>query len=121
MPPFLSKIINSPAVRKAAIGLVITILAALGYNLTGCSSFGQLNPKAQRAVDTFECYVATLSPYVGEVCDTADLVRDVVQGKADLARTLILLGATQAEVSDVTEKLAECRPQAQIPLDLEAN
>lgn len=119
MPPFLAKLVASPTVRKAAIALVVAVLAALGFQ--GCVSFGQLDPKAQRAVDVFECYVAELEPYVGEVCDTVELVRDVVTGKADLGRTLLLLGTAPAEVEKIVERLSECRPQPQALPDLESN
>lgn len=39
LPPFVSKLIASPAVRKAAVGLVLAVLAALGVSLgTGCKT-----------------------------------------------------------------------------------
>jgi hypothetical protein len=105
-------ILKNRQVQAAFVALVLAVLAALGFQ--GCASFGKLDPKAQRAVDVFECYVAVLEPYVGEVCDTAELVRDVVAGRADLGRTLFLLGAIPAEVDAIGDELAECRPRPQV-------
>lgn len=118
MPPFVSRVLASPAVRRAFFALVLAVLAALGFSLQGCAG-GQLEPKAQRAVDTFECYVEVLKPYVGAVCETADFVREVVEGRADLGRALTLLGHAQ-DVPRVVEALHECLPAPQaLPSSLE--
>lgn len=93
-------------------------LAFLLPLLFSCASFGRLDPKAQRSVDTFECYVEVLAPYVDEVCNTAELVRDVVEGKADLGRTLTLLGHA-GDVQKVVEALGECLPKPPMPANLE--
>jgi hypothetical protein len=97
--------------------IALAIVAAL-VALTGCIG-GQLDPKAQRAADTFACYVATLAPYVGEVTDVVDLVEDAVRGKADPLQSLRMLGATAGEVTEVAHALDACRPPPPIPLEPE--
>lgn len=99
-------ILKNKGVQGAIVALVLAIAAALG--LQGCASFGKLDPKAQRAVDVFECYVQVLEPYVGEVCDTADLVRDHLSGKGDAQRTLILLGVRAPEIAAIGAQLGAC-------------
>jgi len=88
--------------------------------LCSCASFGRLDPKAQRSVDAFECYVEVLEPYVGEVCDTADLVRDVITGKADVQRALLLLGVKAVEGAAIGEQLAACVPSDPEPSEAPA-
>lgn len=84
---------------------------ALVASLAGCAG-GQLSPQAQRAVDTFECYVAAVTPYVGDACDVAELVRDAIQGRADLGRALQLLGNTAEDVEMVALAMKACRAPA---------
>lgn len=80
--------------------------------LFGCAS-GQLAPRTQRAVDSFQCYVDVLAPYTDEVLDTADLVRDVIQGKADVSRVLALLGCSAREIREIGAKLEACTPRVE--------
>ena len=80
--------------------------------LFACSG-GQLAPKTQRAVDSFQCYVDVLAPYTDEVLDTAELVRDVIQGKADVSRVLALLGCTAREIREIGAKLEACTPRVE--------
>ncbi len=75
----------------------------------GCSSFGQLDPRAQRATDVFECYVASVAPYVGDACDVAELVQDAVRGRVDLLRALALLGSTRADLESVASAMNACK------------
>ncbi len=89
------------------------ILRALGFVALlflffGCAG-GQLDPRAQRAVDVFECYVAAVEPYLGGVCDVSELVRDALAGRASLPQALGLLGATQDDLAAINSALVACR------------
>jgi hypothetical protein len=65
----LVSVYKSPAVRKAAVALVLAILAALGINLTtGCAS---LTPAQARALESHECYVEALEPKLGPLAEDA--------------------------------------------------
>jgi hypothetical protein len=90
------------------------ILAGLGalIGLTSCVG-GQLDPRAQRALDVFECYVAAIEPHLGGVCDVAELVRDAIAGRADLPKALVLVGATQDDLAAVNSALVACRGAAE--------
>lgn len=83
--------------------LAITVLA-------GCAG-GQLDPRAQRAVDTFECSIAVVSPYVGDAIDAAELVTDAIKGRASIPEALRMLGSTADDVEAVKRALAACVPQ----------
>lgn len=78
--------------------------------LTGCVG-GQLDPRAQRAIDTFECSVAAVSPYVGEAIDVSELVTDAVKGRASIPEALRMLGSSADDVQAVREALQACLPQ----------
>lgn len=98
------------AVRaQRARQLLRLISGGIVLALCGCASFGQLDPRAQRAADVFECYVAAVEPYVGGAVDAADLVRDAVQGRASLPRALSLLGATVDDLRAIDAAMAACR------------
>lgn len=86
------------------------ILRSLGFValLFGCAG-GQLDPRAQRAIDVFECYVAAVEPYLGGVCDVQELVRDALAGRASLPQALGLLGATQDDLAAINSALMACR------------
>jgi hypothetical protein len=106
MPSFLSKLFASPAVRKAALSLVLAALAALGYSQFGCTL---AQTEAARArVDLFECRAHALQPVVGDVLDAQELVRDVYAGKASLGAAFAALKVTQAEAEAVAAALAAC-------------
>lgn len=102
-------VVKSPTVRKTFLTLLAAVLAALGYGQMGCAG-GRLEPKAQRAVDTFACTVDAVQPYVGSVLDAEELVRDAIQGKADLVRVLTALGATRADLVALHAALGACFP-----------
>jgi hypothetical protein len=92
------------------------ILRGLGFGvLFGCASFGQLDPRAQRAADVFECYVAAVEPYLGGVCDVAELVRDAVEGRASVPQALALLGASAEDLRAVDAALGACRGAPEAP------
>lgn len=87
------------------------LLALLGASLiAGCASLGQLAPKAQQAAETLDCYVAVISPYVGDALDATELIRDAIRGRADLARALVMLGATAADIAAIDDAMTACRP-----------
>jgi hypothetical protein len=73
--------------------------------LLGCH---QLTPKQQEALDLFGCRERVLLPYVGDVLDTAQLVREFAKGQADLGRTLTSLGYASEEVAKVRSELEVC-------------
>jgi hypothetical protein len=77
--------------------------------LTGCVG-GQLDPRAQRALDVFDCSCAAVSPYVGEAIDVAELVTDAVKGRASIPEALRMLGASADDVQAVRNALAACLP-----------
>ncbi len=70
-----------------------------------------LTPKQQHALDVFDCRVAALEPVVGTVFDTADLVKEVIQGKVDPVAIMITLGAAKADITAAAEAWNACAPQ----------
>lgn len=80
--------------------------------LTGCVG-GQLDPRAQRALDVFDCSVAAVAPYTGEALDAVELVRDAVKGRASVPEALRMLGASAEDVNAVRKALAACLPTPQ--------
>lgn len=88
--------------RLSKVGLVATLFM-------GCGLFSTPDPRAQRAADVFECYVAAVEPHVGGVIDAADLVRDALQGRASLPQALSLLGATADDLRAIDAAMAACR------------
>lgn len=72
----------------------------------GCG--GSLSPAQQARVDKFECRVEALKPYVGEVMDAAQLVRDLYAGKASLSNALGSLDLTESDAKDLFAAFAEC-------------
>lgn len=85
--------------------------------LCSCGLFTELEPKAQRALDMFECRVRALTPHCGEVYDVESLVRDILQGRANPVRVLEGLGATLPEIAAVGEAWNACdtRPVPLLP------
>jgi hypothetical protein len=94
------------------------ILRALGFVAVfwffGCSGV-QLDPRAQRAADVFECYVAAVEPYLGGVCDVAELVRDAVEGRASVPQALALLGASVDDMRAIDAAMTACRGAPETP------
>jgi hypothetical protein len=61
MKELLVKVVKSPAVRKAAVGLVLAIAAALGVGgLGGCGGALSVPPEAAQAVNAALCIRAAL-------------------------------------------------------------
>lgn len=89
----------------------IVFVTCLGIAaLTGCAG-GQLDPRAQRALDVFECSVAAVTPYTGDALDAVELVRDAVKGRASIPDALRMLGSSAEDVNAVRKALAACLPQ----------
>lgn len=104
----------SVATRASRARTLLRLLgAAATFIVAGCVQ--DLSPKAQRAADVFECYVAALTPYVGDACDVAELVRDAIQGRADLPRALEMLGSTPDDMRAIAAALQACRPAPEAP------
>ena len=102
--------IPSVPVRASRARALLRLLgAAVTFVVVGCVQFGQLDPKAQRAADVFDCYVAVIEPYVGGACDVVELVTDAVQGRADILRAISLLGATQEDLRAVLAGMNACK------------
>ena len=99
------------AVRASRARMLLRMLGATCAVMSSfsCVRFGELDPKAQRAADVFECYVAAVEPYLGGICDVADLVRDAVEGRASIPQALELLGASAEDLQEVDAALTECR------------
>lgn len=90
--------------------------AAFVMAVAGCGVFGgQVDPRAQRAADVFECYVAAITPYVGGVCDVEELVRDAIAGRANVPQALALLGSTADDLRSVDAALGACRGASEAP------
>lgn len=109
----LLKVVRSPAVRKAALTLVLAILAALGVSLgQGCVP---LTPAQQAQADLFECRVRALEPSCEPALDAAELVRDAVLGKVDPVAALFRLGLTRTQVEATVKRYNDCGPKSEMP------
>lgn len=78
-------------------------LALIG--ILGCQ---QLSPQMQDAASVFKCRASVLAPYVSDMFDARDLVRDIAKGAADLPRTLSALGWAQADIMKAESELDVC-------------
>jgi hypothetical protein len=99
------KVVRNTAVRKACVGLVLAIAAALGLGQLGCKD---LTPKQQARVDKFECQAAALAPLVGPVMDSTELLHDLYAGRASLPNILKHIDASEDEVDALLKRLGEC-------------
>jgi hypothetical protein len=88
--------------------------AALLPLVLGCAG-GQLDPRTQRALDTFECRVEALTHYVGDVCEVTDLVRDAARGQVDVTRFLLVLGHSRESIEEAHKAWAACDPKPEAP------
>lgn len=95
-------------------GLVgLALLSGLACN--GCGLFGVSQPRAQRALSTFQCRVSALSPYLGAVYDVEDLTRDVIAGKVDPIGVAMALGATEADILALIAAWRSCDAPPALP------
>lgn len=89
-------------VRTYLIGLTLAALA-----VTGCQLLkGAQSPEAT----VYTCKVAALHPYVGDVFDTEELVRDAMSGKADLERALQSLAVLGLRLEAARAEYLACDP-----------
>jgi len=111
MPSFFSKILASPAVRKAAFALVLAVLAALGVSLgSGCG--GSIPPAVERAQALAECKLAALEAVVPREQAHA-LLREVQAKDVEaVARRLLGLGVTPERVREAADALRACHEPA---------
>ena len=85
------------------------------FLVASCVRFGDADPRAQRAVDVLECYVAAVEPYLGGALDVERLVKDAVAGRASLPQALALLRAPAADQRAVDAALGACRGGVEAP------
>lgn len=107
------KIVRNPGVRKAALALVLAVLAALGITgLSGCASFGQYTPQAQATIDrvraAIECRADVLEPYLGESAET--WVLEIAAGRVDPIQMLANLDLSIPEIIAIAEQFDACSP-----------
>lgn len=106
----------SVSVRAERARALLRLLGAASVFITvSCVRFGELDPRAQRAADVFECYVTAVEPYLGGALDVERLVRDAVEGRASVPQALALLGATADDLRAVDAALAACRGAPEAP------
>ncbi len=111
MADFLKNLVKSKTF-KAVVALLAAALTA--YATQGCAGFLASTPSAR--VAKFNCQVDALQPVFGDVLDTADLVRSLYKGSADLGAALSAAGATRAEVEALLKALSACSA-APVPAD----
>lgn len=84
------------------------LLALAGVlSLAACHD---LSPRQQAMIDLYECRVHALAPYVGDVFDAAELVRDVTKGQVELVHVLAALGWASEDISKAATELGACEP-----------
>ena len=111
MKELLLKIVNNPGVRKAALALVLAVLAALGISFgTGCASFGTFKPEALSAADraraAIECRVDVLEPYLGDEAER--WVLEIAAGRVDPIRMLSNLDLSVRDIVQIAEGFNAC-------------
>jgi hypothetical protein len=77
--------------------------------LCNCAG-GQPDPRTQRALDVFECRARVLAPYVGDIADARDLVRDIAKGQVDAGRFMAVLGHGSEAMSAMLVAWEDCAP-----------
>lgn len=102
--------IPSVPVRASRARALLRLLgAAATFIVVGCVQFGQLDPKAQRAADMFECYVGVVEPYLGDALEAEQLIREAIQGKANVLQAVAILGGTADDLKAISASLEACR------------
>lgn len=106
MPEILKKIAASPAVRKAALALLLAVAAAAGFSLSGC---GLLAGGAESpALEAFECRAAVLAPFVAEAAPL--ISAQISSGQVNPVQFLLSLGLTPEEILAVAKAYQACEP-----------
>lgn len=100
---------------ERARALLRMLGASATFIVVGCVQLGQVDPRAARAAEVFECYVAAVTPYLGSVCDVEELVRDAISGRASVPRALELAGATADDLRAVDAAMGACRGAPEAP------
>lgn len=106
-------VVKSPAVRKAALALLLAALTAAGLSLPGCGVFSAKSP----ALDVFECRARVLAPYVADAAP--QVVAAVHAGDLNPVALLLSLGLTPEEIVSIARAYSECAPPA-VPVQPEA-
>jgi hypothetical protein len=103
------KVVRNPIVRKAFVGLVMAILAALGIVVgTGCAS---LSPAQQRALQAHSCYLNALEPALGELSEP---VLAALLAGGNPVQALAVHGLSQREIVAVLQAFSDCAVQAAV-------
>lgn len=117
MPPFLSKLVSNPGVRKAAVALVLAILAAYGISFgSGCSR-SALPPAAAKALAVYECQLDVLEAVVPRSA-AEDLVMAARAGNGQyVLQQLLGLGLTLDVIERAATDFHKCAgPQESPPV-----
>jgi len=97
------------AFKVASRAFVFSASWLLAFSLVRCAGL-QLTPEQQAAVDLFECRVRALEPYVGEIYDTSDLVRQFSTDDVELGKMLNSLGYELPEILKAADAFRSCQP-----------
>jgi len=90
----------------------LALVACAGMFALACGLLpGSKTPELAR----FECQVAAIEPYVGDIFDAVELMRDVYAGKADLSEVAGYLRLTPEKIDAVNAKMRECNGEPQAP------
>lgn len=107
MKDALVRVINNPTVRKAAIGLVLALLAAFGVNIAGCGSAG-IPPAVSAAQVRLECQLAALETIVPREV-AVDLARAARAGNSQyVVEQLLAMGVTVEDISRAADAFRAC-------------
>ena len=87
------------------LAFVVSFLTSmLGVHCAG----SQLTPQQVQAAELFQCRVRVLQPYIGEVFETAEIVREWSHGNFDLAAFLLNMGYEVPEIAKAGRDYAAC-------------
>lgn len=114
MKDLLLKVVTNPGVRRAALGLVLAVLAALGVSLgTGCAALQGAASAADQVRAGVECRVAVLEPYLGDQAER--VVLDIAAGRVDPVALLLNLDVTPRDLVQIARDFNACSPAAPPP------
>ena len=115
MPPFLVKLVSNPGVRKAAVALVLAVLAAYGISFSAGCSRAALPPAAARALAVYECQRDVLESVVPRAV-AEDLVMAARAGNGQyVLQQLLGLGLTPEVIEQTADAFHECSGPASTP------
>lgn len=114
MKALLLKVVTNPGVRKAALALVLAVLAALGVGFgTGCAALQGAASTADSVRAAVECRVAVLEPYLGDEAER--VVLDIAAGRVDPVALLLNLNVTPKDIIKLAQDFRACAPDAPAP------